>query len=153
MTKPLLERQRLGARPYSLSALQKYASCPYQFLLSAIHRLQRPRDIEPLQKLDPLTRGSIFHEAQAAFFRQLSQERRLPLTAAAIPQALETLDAALARVAADYEETLAPAIERTCAYGSAACRRPAAGCRHTSNSPSVFPATGDATPPASPIPS
>jgi CRISPR/Cas system-associated exonuclease Cas4 (RecB family) len=112
MTKPILESQRLGARPYSLSALQKYASCPYQFLLSAIHRLERPRDIEPLQKLDPLTRGSIFHEAQAAFFRRLKADARLPLTPADIPQALKTVDAALASVASAYEELLAPAIER-----------------------------------------
>src|SRR5439155_1641863 len=90
----------------------KYAACPYQFLLSAIYRLERPKDIEPLQKLDPLTRGSIFHEAQAAFFRRLKDDGRLPLTAAAIPHALATVDAALACVAADYEEQLAPAIAR-----------------------------------------
>jgi hypothetical protein len=112
MTRPLLERQRLGARPYSLSALQKYSSCPYQFLLSAIYRLERPRDIEPLQKLDPLTRGSIFHEAQARFFRQLKDEGRLPLTADAMPHALQVVDAALAGVAARYEDELAPAIDR-----------------------------------------
>jgi ATP-dependent helicase/nuclease subunit B len=112
MTKPILETKRLGARPYSLSALQKYASCPYQFLLSAIYKLEQPKDIEPLQKLDPLTRGSIFHEAQAAFFRQLKKDGRLPLTPAAIPHALKTIDAALAAVAADYKERLAPAIDR-----------------------------------------
>jgi hypothetical protein len=112
MTKPILDSQRLGARPYSLSALQKYASCPYQFLLSAIHRLERPRQIEPLQKLDPLTRGSIFHGAQAAFFRQLKAEGRLPLAAGDIPHALKTVDAALSGVARTYEELLVPAIER-----------------------------------------
>ena len=112
MTGAALASQRLGARPYSLSALQKYASCPYQFLLSAIYRLERPKDIEPLQKLDPLTRGSIFHEAQAAFFRRLKAEGRLPLTAAAMPHALATVDAALAGIAARYEDELAPAIAR-----------------------------------------
>jgi ATP-dependent helicase/nuclease subunit B len=112
MTKPILDSQRLGARPYSLSALQKYASCPYQFLLSAIHRLERPREIEPLQKLDPLTRGSIFHGAQAAFFRQLKAEGRLPLAAGDVLHALQTVDAALSGVARAYEELLAPAIER-----------------------------------------
>ncbi|PYR59683.1 MAG: hypothetical protein DMF85_07135, partial [Acidobacteria bacterium] len=44
MTSPILQSQRLTARPYSLSALQKFASCPYQFLLSAIHRLEPPPD-------------------------------------------------------------------------------------------------------------
>ncbi|HET7695431.1 MAG TPA: PD-(D/E)XK nuclease family protein [Vicinamibacterales bacterium] len=112
MTRPMLESQRLAARPYSLSALQKYSSCPYQFLLSAIYRLEPPREIEPLQKLDPLTRGSIFHEAQATFFRQLKQDGRLPVTPERVPHALRTIDAALAAVARRYKDELAPAIER-----------------------------------------
>jgi ATP-dependent helicase/nuclease subunit B len=112
VTKPILDRKRLRARPYSLSALQKYAACPYQFLLSAIHRLERPKDIEPLQKIDPLTRGSIFHEAQASFFRRLKDEGRLPLTRDDVAHALATVDAALAAVAARFQDELAPAIER-----------------------------------------
>jgi hypothetical protein len=112
MTRPMLESQRLGARPYSLSALQKYSSCPYQFLLSAIYRLEPPRDIEPLQKLDPLTRGSIFHEAQARFFRALKQDGRLPVTEPNMSAALDTLDHVTAEVSAEFEEDLAPAIDR-----------------------------------------
>jgi hypothetical protein len=112
MTKSMLESQRLGARPYSLSALQKFAVCPYQFLLSAIYRLEPPPAIEPLQKLDPLTRGSIFHEAQAHFFRALKAEGRLPAASADIPAVLATLDRVIAEVAARYQEDLAPAIDR-----------------------------------------
>ena len=111
-TAPLLAAQRLGARPYSLSALQKFSTCPYQFLLSAIYRLEPAEDPEPLQKLDPLTRGALFHEAQAAFFRELQQGRHLPLTAAHLPRALEVLDRIVADAAATYYERLAPAIER-----------------------------------------
>ena len=40
---PISTAQRLGARPYSVSALQKFATCPYQFVLSAIYRLE-PND-------------------------------------------------------------------------------------------------------------
>ena len=112
MTKPMLESQRLSARSYSLSALQKYAACPYQFLLSAIYRLEPPRAIEPLQKLDPLTRGSIFHEAQARFFRALKAEGHLPLLEKDTAGALATLDRVIAEVAAEFEDNLAPAIDR-----------------------------------------
>jgi ATP-dependent helicase/nuclease subunit B len=112
MTKSMLESQRLSARPYSLSALQKFASCPYQFLLSAVYRLAPPPAIEPLQKLDPLTRGSIFHEAQAQFFRALKGEGRLPVIEGDLPRALDTLDRVTAAVAAKYKENLAPAIDR-----------------------------------------
>ena len=112
LTKPMLDSQRLGARPYSLSALQKFASCPYQFLLSAIYRLEPAEEPEPLQKLDPLTRGALFHEAQAEFFRALKNNGRLPVTAASLADALETLDQVMRAVAARYHEQLAPAIER-----------------------------------------
>ena len=112
MTKSMLESQRLGARPYSLSALQKFAACPYQFLLSAIYRLEPPPAIEPLQKLDPLTRGSIFHEAQARFFRALQAEGRLPIVTADVAAVLATLDRVIEEVAARYAENLAPAIDR-----------------------------------------
>jgi ATP-dependent helicase/nuclease subunit B len=112
MTGPMLASQRLAARPYSLSALQKYAACPYQFLLSAIYRLEPPPGIEPLQKLDPLTRGSIFHEVQAHFFRALRAEGRLPVVEPDLPAALATLDRIISEVAARYAEDLAPAIDR-----------------------------------------
>lgn len=111
-TSPMLATQRLGARPYSLSALQKFATCPYQFLLSAIYRLEPAEEPEPLQKLDPLTRGALFHEVQAEFFRELHRDSRLPVTQASVSRALTTLDAITARVSAKYHEQLAPAIER-----------------------------------------
>ena len=69
--KPMLDTQRLGARPYSVSALQKFATCPYQFVLSAIYRFAPNDAPEPLQRLDPLMRGSLFHEVQAACLRAL----------------------------------------------------------------------------------
>ena len=112
LTTPMLETQRLKARPYSLSALQKFASCPYQFLLSAIYRLEPSEEPEHLQKLDPLTRGALFHEVQAEFFRELKNTGRLPVTAATLPSALATIETLVARVAAKYHEQLAPAIER-----------------------------------------
>ena len=111
-TGELLARQRLAARPYSLSALQKFSSCPYQFLLSAIYRLQPAEEPEPLQKLDPLTRGALFHEVQAEFFRELQRGGQLPLGDADVLHALVLLDATVTRVAAKYYETLAPAIDR-----------------------------------------
>jgi ATP-dependent helicase/DNAse subunit B len=111
-TAPLLAAQRLSARPYSLSALQKFSSCPYQFLLSAIYRLEPAEEPEPLQTLDPLTRGALFHEVQAEFFRELQRAGQLPVAQAAVSRVLAILDATTARVAAKYHEQLAPAIER-----------------------------------------
>ncbi|MBA2301174.1 MAG: PD-(D/E)XK nuclease family protein [Acidobacteria bacterium] len=111
-TKPVLDSQRLATRAYSLSALQKFASCPYQFLLSAIYRLHPAEEPEPLQKLDPLTRGALFHEVQAEFFRSMQADGRLPVVEAQLPVALQTLERIITRVASRYHERLAPAIER-----------------------------------------
>ena len=110
--KPMLDTQRLGARPYSVSALQKFTTCPFQFVLSAIYRFAPNDPPEPLQRLDPLMRGSLFHEVQARLLRALHRDKRLPLTYEGVPHALQTLDEALETTASAYKERLAPAIDR-----------------------------------------
>ena len=63
--------------------------------------------------MDPLTRGSLFHRAQAEFYRALEARARAAGHARArCRQAVATLDEVLDRVAAEYAEKLAPAIER-----------------------------------------
>jgi ATP-dependent helicase/nuclease subunit B len=107
-----LAAKRLRSQTYSLSALQRFASCPYQFLLSAIYRLQPLEQVEPLQRLDPLLRGSIFHEIQAAFFKSLRSAGALPVTSATLAAAHDALELVVARVADERHEQLAPAVER-----------------------------------------
>ena len=107
-----LDTQRLRQRPYSLSALQRFAVCPYQFLLATIYRLEPWDEPEPLVRMDPLTRGSFFHKAQAEFYRALEHEGRLPVTRETLPSAAKTLDAVVDRVAAEYADELVPAIPR-----------------------------------------
>ena len=110
--KPMLDLQRLGARPYSVSALQKFSTCPYQFVLSAMYRFAPNDPPEPLQRLDPLTRGSLFHEVQARVLRTLHAGKRLPLMPESVPHALQALQSALDVTASAYKERLAPAIDR-----------------------------------------
>lgn len=107
-----LTRQRLGNREYSLSALQRFSACPYQFLLSTVHRLEPWEQPEPLTRLDPLTRGSLFHRAQAEFYRAMAARGALPVTAEGVADAVRVLDGVLSRVAAEYAEQLVPAIDR-----------------------------------------
>jgi ATP-dependent helicase/nuclease subunit B len=105
-----LAAHRLTERPYSVSALQKFALCPYQFLLFAIHRLEPREEKVPLVEIDPLTRGSIFHRIQADFMRQLQQSGSLPVTLANLRPAQQCLDETLERVDQKYRDDLAPAI-------------------------------------------
>jgi CRISPR/Cas system-associated exonuclease Cas4 (RecB family) len=110
--KDALASQRLTSRPYSLSALQNFADCPYRFLLSAIHRLEAFEVPQPLQRLDPLTKGSLVHRVQAEFFRALQAKGDLPLRPENLDRARDVLRGTVDRVAAEYEDDLAPAIDR-----------------------------------------
>src|SRR5919109_1031225 len=91
-TRPFLHSQRLGARPYSVTALQNYAYCPYRFLLSAMYHLEPLEEPEPLERMDPLTKGSLFHEVLAEFFRAL-QQQKMAMATAPMDRGLEIPDA------------------------------------------------------------
>ena len=107
-----LQTHRLVNRSYSPSSLQHFAACPYRFALHAIFQF-RPRE-EParLEQMDPLTRGALFHSAQFELFRVLSGANLLPIVPDRLPAALDLTDKVLDRVAAKYEDDLAPAIPR-----------------------------------------
>jgi hypothetical protein len=111
-TAAAIAAHRMGARAFSLSALQRFASCPYQFLLATIHRLEPWEAPEPLVRMDPLTRGSLFHEVQAEFYREMQAAGALPVTHAAVEDAVLRVNAVLARVADRYRDELVPAIDR-----------------------------------------
>lgn len=107
-----LARHRLTARPYSPSGLQHYAACPYRFYLSAILRLEPRAQAQPLEQLDPLTRGAIFHDVQARFFRALESTGLLPLQPDALPRAQHILTQVFSTTTSEHRDTLAPAIAR-----------------------------------------
>jgi hypothetical protein len=111
-TAPALAAQRLGTRPFSLSALQRFADCPYQFQLSAMYRLAPLEEPAPLQRLDPLTRGSLFHNIQAEFFRALERNHLLPVNASRVDTVRGMLDWAIGTVERQAYDDLAPAIDR-----------------------------------------
>ena len=111
--------------PYSLTALQRYASCPYQFLLQAIYRLEPFEEPTPLQRLDPLTKGGLFHAIQTAFFRERQSGRR-----AAASRATNLADeprgarpSRVAGVRARERDLLAPAVDRVWRDEIAALRK------------------------------
>jgi CRISPR/Cas system-associated exonuclease Cas4 (RecB family) len=107
-----LEAHRLGARPYSATALQEYAACPYRFLLAAIHGL-RPREAAArLERLDPLTRGSLFHEVQFRLLTRLREQGLLPLDPWRREQILSLADEALDAAAGQLAERVVPALPR-----------------------------------------
>jgi hypothetical protein len=111
-TRQALAASSLRSRAYSVSALQKFAACPYQFYLSAICRLEPREEIAALERLDPATRGKLFHQVQAETMRVLQRAGLLPLTPETEPRARVVLEETFARVAEQLREELAPPIAR-----------------------------------------
>ena len=111
-TLEILATHRPRSRSYSPTSLQQFAACPYRFLLYSIHRLQPREEIVRIERLDPLTRGSLFHEVQFRLLSQLRAEDLLPITAANLDDVTRRADGVLNEVAEEYRDELAPAIVR-----------------------------------------
>ena len=129
-----IARHQFSSRSFSATALQLYSSCPYRFFLSAVMRLQLRRELAAIEVVDPLTRGSLFHEAQFEILTKLKADGMLPLTGldhrkqkvvnikegrpqsaaptGTVDAAFALVDEVLERLAAEYEDRLAPAIPR-----------------------------------------
>jgi ATP-dependent helicase/nuclease subunit B len=117
-----MARHQMAARPFSATALQHFAQCPYKFFLYAIHRLEPREEPEAIEVLDPLTRGSLFHEVQFDLLSDLRQRSMLPLTTAKLSAAQELVDGHLDERARYYYEKLAPAIKKVWDDGIAGIR-------------------------------
>jgi len=107
-----LRPHRFANRSYSPSSLQQFAACPYRFALQAVFQLRPRQEPAPLEQMDPLTRGALFHSAQFELFRALSGAHLLPITTDRLAATLDLADRVLDRIAAQYEDDLAPAIPR-----------------------------------------
>jgi CRISPR/Cas system-associated exonuclease Cas4 (RecB family) len=108
----LLHRHRLDRRSFSPTALQRYARCPYQFYLHTIAVLRPREESVPLEQMDPLTRGALFHDVLFTLFRELSEGDLLPVRQERAAEILDRADSVLNRIGASYADDLAPAIPR-----------------------------------------
>ena len=110
--KALLAAHQLSVRSFSPTALQNYAACPYRFFLYAVHKLAPREEPEAIEEIGPLDRGSLVHEMSFTFLSRMRDEGKLPLDPNDLDEARRVLDDTLDKVAAQYKETLFPAIER-----------------------------------------
>jgi ATP-dependent helicase/nuclease subunit B len=79
LARQAIASHQFSARSFSATALQNYASCPYRFFLSAILRLEMRQEPAAIEAIDPLTRGSLFHETQFEVLTKLKSAGLLPL--------------------------------------------------------------------------
>jgi CRISPR/Cas system-associated exonuclease Cas4 (RecB family) len=108
----VLEQNRLKAKPWSPSSLQLFAACPYRFALHGIFGIRPREEAAPIEQLDPLTRGGIFHAVQFALLNKLRDRKLLPVSPKNLPEVCAIADQALDEAAQQYREDLAPAIDR-----------------------------------------
>ena len=117
-----------GARPYSATALQHFAACPYRFYLQAIQGL-RPREAPVgIEALDPLQRGSLVHQVQFELLTRLQAESTkdrplLPVGPENDARVSELLEEVLEKVSGDFRDRLVPAIDRVWDDGIEAIRQ------------------------------
>jgi hypothetical protein len=112
LARAALAPHQLAARPFSPTALQHFAACPYRFFLYTIHRLEPREEPVQIEAMDPLTRGDLVHNVQFVVLSELRAARMLPLEPARVSEAFAILDRALVAEAARQQEELAPAIPR-----------------------------------------
>jgi CRISPR/Cas system-associated exonuclease Cas4 (RecB family) len=122
LARPALAAHALAARSFSPTALQHYASCPYKFVLNALHKLAPREEPAELEELDPLQRGSLIHDVQFKLLGRLRDTGLVPVTLQNLEKARAALDAVIDDVAARYKDDLSPAIERVWEDGIASIR-------------------------------
>jgi RecB family exonuclease len=81
---PDVLRQKLdpitARAPLSASRIATFARCGFQYLLEHVLRLEPALEPEERKRLEPLERGSLFHEVAEAFLRARRDAGELPVT-------------------------------------------------------------------------
>jgi RecB family exonuclease len=100
----------------SASRLARYASCGFQYFLENVLRLEPTLEPEERKRLEPLERGSLFHDVAEDFLRELRDNGLLPVrdSQAERQRLTEMADAALARHVADHPPRFKLLWEREC---------------------------------------
>jgi len=91
-----------GEATTSASRLATFARCGFQYLLQHVLRLEPALEPEERRRLDPLERGSLFHEVAELYLRERRERGELPVrdTPAMQERLLEMADLALERFVA-----------------------------------------------------
>ncbi|MGH9337926.1 MAG: PD-(D/E)XK nuclease family protein, partial [Vicinamibacteria bacterium] len=84
----------------------------YRFYLNAVLRVKPRETVEAVTHLDPLTKGSIVHDAQFHISKRLEEAGLLPVRPENLDSVLKLFEVVFDEVSERFHEELAPAIER-----------------------------------------
>lgn len=116
--KQAIAKHGLDQRAFSPTALEQLSACPYRFVLKTVLRLEPREAPVAIEELGPLERGSLIHQIQFELLSGLRDDGQLPVTDAAFAK----LDVIIEKVALEWHDKLAPAIERVWTDGVAQIR-------------------------------
>jgi RecB family exonuclease len=102
---------------YSVSSLERYLQCPFQFFAERVLRLEE--DPEDEATLNPKELGIFVHEVFQKFFEEWNRQGHLGITPGNLPQAREIFGEVIEPLLAKLPEDEA-AVQRTRLLGSAA---------------------------------
>jgi ATP-dependent helicase/nuclease subunit B len=104
------------ARPYSLSALERYLECPFKFFAADVLRLEEEPEDETM--ISPRARGRFIHEVFQAFYEAWDAQGGGAITPERLAEARALMSAVAEPLLARLPESDA-ALERTRLFGSA----------------------------------
>ena len=67
------------SEPFSPSRLQDWVGCPHAFFMSSILGVRPLEEVEEMERLSPLVRGEIIHDALEKFFKEEMENAGSPL--------------------------------------------------------------------------
>lgn len=106
-----LEEHHPSRRPFSPTALEQYAACPYRFFLSALarlHPLEIPGEVE---ELGPMEKGTMAHLVQFELHTELRRDG-VEVTVANLGEIHRRLHETIKRVSQEVFDEFKPAIAR-----------------------------------------
>ena len=106
-----LEPHQPTKRPFSPTALEQYAACPYRFFLSALVRLQPLEIPGEMEELGPMEKGSMAHQVHYELLSALRKDG-IEVTPATLDLVLVRLRETIAHVSREVFDQFKPAIER-----------------------------------------
>ena len=81
----------LDPRPLTPTALERYAACPFRYLLERVYGLTPVEEPDRILAMEPRDRGTLVHAILEGTYRRLAEADAFPLTRERLPAARETL--------------------------------------------------------------
>ncbi len=122
LARPALAKHLPEARSFSPTALQNFATCPYKFVLYALHKLGPREEPEALEELNPLQKGSLVHDILYHLHVRLREVGMLPVRPSNLEAARAHLAAVVDEVSEKHRYDLCPAIPRVWEDGIASIK-------------------------------